>query len=69
MELGYKALGVIQSSRVVAQASAMVAPPQGQTVFEIYKSKWLREKEEAMSAYLEEQYGKKLPKPSFSDQT
>ncbi len=58
--IGYKALGAIQPSRVVAQASTAVVPPQAQTVFEIYKSKWLLEKEAAMSAHLEEQYGKRL---------
>lgn len=60
IEIGYKAMGAIQPNRVVAQASAMVAPPQGQTVFEIYKSKWLRDKEAAMSDYPEDQYAKKL---------
>jgi hypothetical protein len=60
MELGYRAMGAIQPNRVVAQASAIVVPPQGQTVFEIYKAKWLLEKEAAMSAHLEEQYGKRL---------
>ena len=64
MELGYKALGVIQPNRVVAQASAIAMPPQGQKVFEIYKSRWLIEKEAAMSAHLEEQYGKRLLPPS-----
>jgi hypothetical protein len=58
IEIGYKALGVIQSNRVVAQASATVVSPQGQTVFEIYKSRWLLEKEAAMAARLEEQNGK-----------
>jgi hypothetical protein len=58
MELGYKALGVIQSNRIVAQASATVVSPPGKTVFEIYKSKWLLDKEAAMAARLEKQNGK-----------
>ncbi len=58
IEIGYQALGVIQSNRVVAQASATVVSPQGKTVFEIYKSKWLLDKEAAMAARLEEQSGK-----------
>jgi len=60
MELGYKALGIIQSSRVVAQANAVLLPPQGQNMLDIYKSKWLREKEAAMAAYLEQQDGRRL---------
>ena len=60
MELGYKALGVIQPNRVVAHANAVVLPPQGQNMLDIYKSKWLREKEAAMAAYLEQQDGKRL---------
>ena len=63
IELGYKALGVIQSSRVIAQASATLVSPQGETVFEVYKSKWLRDKESAMAAHLEEQHGKRLVPP------
>jgi hypothetical protein len=58
-------LGVIQSNRVVAQASATVVSPQGKTVFEIYKSKWLLDKEAAMAALLEEQNGKRSQQPSL----
>jgi hypothetical protein len=60
MELGYKALGIIQPSRVITQANATVVPLQGQTVFEVYKSKWLRDKEAAMADCLEDQYAKQL---------
>jgi hypothetical protein len=35
-------------------------PPQGQKVFEIYKSRRLLEKEAAMSAHLEKQRGNSL---------
>jgi hypothetical protein len=63
IEIGYKTLGVIQSNRVVAQASATVVSPQGQTVFEIYKSRWLIEKEAAMAARLEGQNGKGSQQP------
>jgi hypothetical protein len=41
-------------------ANAVVLPPQGQNMLDIYKSKWLREKEAAMAAYLEQQDGKRL---------
>jgi hypothetical protein len=58
IEIGYKALGVIQPNRVVAQAGAIAMPPQGQKMLHFYKSKWLLEKEAAMAARLEEQNGK-----------
>jgi hypothetical protein len=35
-------------------------PRQGQKVFEIYKSRWLLEKEAAMPAHLEKQRGNRL---------
>ena len=43
IEIGYKALGVIQPVRVVAnaQAVALAGAPKPTTMYEVYKSRWL----------------------------
>jgi hypothetical protein len=50
IEIGYKALGIIQPVRVVAnvQPVALTGAPKPTIMYEVYKSRWLLEKEEKM---------------------
>ena len=50
IEIGYKAIGDIQPVRVVAnaQAAAPAVVPKPATIYEVYKSQWLIEKEAKM---------------------
>ena len=60
IEVGYRTLGMIQPSQVVNQAVASTAgtiPVQERTMRQVYKSKWLVDREAAMSTQLEQEYG------------
>jgi hypothetical protein len=57
IEVGYKRTGDIQPAKISNQASAGVAVAPGSTMKEIYKSKWLREKEARLAGECEKEYG------------
>jgi hypothetical protein len=58
IEVGYKRLGLIDPPKIVNNNTAAVVGTDG-TMFQIYKSKWLREKEAKMAADLESEYASK----------
>ena len=60
-------MGYIQSMRVVAntQAVGLAAPPKPTTMYEVYKSQWLIEKQEKMRQQFEKDIGGgKIPPPA-----
>jgi hypothetical protein len=60
IEIGYKAIGDIQPTRIVANAQAGAAVcGQGQTFLQVYKSAWLIKKEEEMARKCEQEYFQK----------
>jgi len=66
IEIGYKAIGDIQPVRVVAnaQAAVLAGAPKPTTMYEVYKSRWLMEKEEKMRQQCEKEMAEgKIPPP------
>jgi hypothetical protein len=68
LHTGYQRTGAIKPSTVTAMAAAASAAAangvSGGTMREVYKSKWLREKEAAMAAQLENEYRDNLLLPA-----
>ena len=52
-EVGYKRTGDIQPVRITSQSQAGVVVAAGGTMREVYKAKWLRDKEAALAAEFE----------------
>ena len=59
IEAGWKRLKLIDPPRIVNNVAAGAVATTGGTMAEIYKSKWLREKEAKMAAELEGEYASK----------
>jgi hypothetical protein len=68
LHTGYQRTGAIKPSAVSAMATAAAAAAvnglTGGTMAEVYKAKWLRDKEAAMAAQLENEYRDKLLLPT-----
>jgi hypothetical protein len=59
IEVAYKRLGLIEPQKIINnnQANALAAAGNGATFYEVYKSRWLIEKEERMRQQLEKEHG------------
>jgi hypothetical protein len=68
LHTGYQRTGAIRSSTVTAMATAAAAAADngvsGRTMKEVYRSRWLREKEAAMAIQLENEYRDNLLLPA-----